>query len=76
MTKDHVVTFRMDDDLLKQVDEITNKYRYYKRSHFIQAGLRIMVELEKRGLASQALGYYPTWDEIVTLDFKKRRKVK
>lgn len=76
MEKTRVVTFRIEEDVLKEVDQIAGRHGYCKRSHIIAAGLRIMVELEKRNLARQALNYHPKFDDIDTLDFKKHRKVR
>lgn len=76
MEKTKVVTFRIDEDMLNEVDRIASRNGWFKRSHVIAAGLRIMVELEKRNLAGQALKYHPRWDEIDTLDFKMHRKVR
>lgn len=75
MEKTRVVTFRIEEDVLNEVDQIASRHGYYKRSHVIAASLRIMVELEKRNLARQALRYHPKWDEIDTLEFKIRSKV-
>lgn len=75
MEKTRVVTFRIEEDVLKEVDQIVNHFGYYKRSHVITAGLRIMIELEKRNLAGWALRFHPEFDEIDILDFKMRRKV-
>ena len=76
MEKTRVITFRIDDDLLNEVDQIASHHKSYKRSNVIEAGLRIMVELEKRHLAGQAIAYHPDWDEIETLEFKMHRKVR
>lgn len=76
MEKTKVVTFRIEEDMLNEVDRIATSHGWYKRSHVIAAGLRIMAELEKRGLAGQALNYHPKWDEIDTLEFKMHRKVR
>lgn len=76
MQKDHVITFRIDDDQLKAIDDIVMRHHYYKRSSVMAQALRIMVELEKRGLAGQALSFHPKWDEIDTLDFKMHRRVR
>ena len=76
MEKTRVVTFRIEEDVLKEVDRIASRHGWFKRSHVIAAGLRIMVELEKRNLAGQALSYHPNFDEIDTLDFKMHRKVR
>lgn len=76
MEKTKVVTFRIEEDMLNEVDQIGNRHGWYKRSSVIKAGLRIMTELEKRGLAGQALNYHPKRDEIDTLEFKMHRKVR
>lgn len=76
MTKDSVITFRIEDDILEQIDALVRKHRYYKRSRFIQAGLLLMIELDKKGMADRALSYYPDYDEVVDINFERRRKVK
>lgn len=76
MEKTRVVTFRIEEDVLNEVDRIASRHGWYKRSHVISASLRFMVELEKRNLAGQALSYRPKVDEIDTLDFKMHRKVR
>lgn len=75
MTKDHVVTFRMDDDQLKMVDDIVRKHRYYKRSTVMAQALRLMVAMEQAGLADRVLSYFPRWDDIVDIKFEIKRKV-
>lgn len=76
MEKTRVVTFRIEEDVLKEVDRIASRHDWFKRSHVIAAGLRIMVELEKRNLAGRALRFHPKFDEIDILDFKMHRKVR
>lgn len=76
MEKTRVVTFRIEEDMLKEVDRIASRSGWCKRSRVIAAGLRIMVELEKRNLAGQALSYHPKFDEIDTMDFKMHRKIR
>lgn len=75
MTKDHVVTFRMDDDQLKMVDDIVRNHRYYKRSSVMAQALRLMVAMEQAGLAGRVLTYHPRWDDIVDIKFEIKRKV-
>lgn len=76
MTKDSVITFRIEDNVLEQIDALVRKHRYYKRSRFIQAGLLLMIELDKKGKATEALSYYPEYDEVVDIKFERRRKVR
>lgn len=76
MAKSTVITFRCEDNFIGQIDALVKKHPYYKRSQFIQAGLQLMVELDKKGLAGKALSYYPDYDEVVDINFERRRKVK
>lgn len=76
MEKTKIVTFRIDEDMLNEVDRIASRHGWFKRSHVIAAGLRLMTELEKRNMAGQALSYHPNWDEIDRLEFKMHRKVR
>ena len=75
MAKSSVITFRCEDDILEQIDALVKKHYYYKRSSFIMAGLQLMIELDKKGLAGKALSYYPDYDEVVDINFEIRRKV-
>lgn len=74
MEKTQVVTFRIEESVLADVDRIAKEVGWYKRSHVIAAGLRLMVEMHKRRLASRVLHYHPKFDDIVSLDFEIKRK--
>lgn len=74
MEKSKVVTFRIEESVLEAVDAIAKKQGWYKRSHIIAAGIRLMVELDKRGMAGRALHYYPKLDDVTKLEFEVRRK--
>ena len=74
MEKNQVVTFRIEESVLEQVDQIAKRQTWYKRSHVIAAGLRLMVELDKRNLAGRAMSYHPRFDDIVSLEFEIKRK--
>lgn len=74
MEKTKVVTFRIEESVLEQVDQIAKRQTWYKRSHVIAAGLRLMAELDKRHLAGRALSYHPRFDDIVNLEFEIKRK--
>ena len=74
MEKTKVVTFRIEESVLAQVDAIAKKQGRYKRSHIIAAGINLMVELDKRGMAGRALHFFPKLDEVTKLDFEVRRK--
>lgn len=62
--------------MIKRLKALVKKHRYFKRSRFIQAGLLLMIELDKKGKAREALSYYPDYDEVVDINFERRRKVK
>ena len=74
MEKTKVVTFRIEESVLDDVDRIANKVEWYKRSHVIAAGLRLMVELDKKNLARRALSFSPRFDDVVNLEFEIKRK--
>lgn len=76
MANSSVITFRCEDDFLEQIDALVKKHHYYKRSQFILAGLQLMIELDKKGMAGQALSYYPGYDEVIDINFEIKRKVK
>lgn len=74
MEKTQVVTFRIEESVLADVDRIAKEVGWYKRSNVIAAGLRLMVEMHKRHLTSRVLHYHPKYDDIVTLEFEIKRK--
>lgn len=74
MEKTKVVTFRIEESVLEDVDRICHKVGWYKRSHIIAAGLRLMVELDKKDLVRRALSFSPRYDDIVNLEFEIKRK--
>lgn len=75
MDKTKVVTFRIEESKLEKVDEIVRRYRYYKRSSMIEAGLKMVIALDEAGILSRALSYHPKFDDITKLEFEIRRKV-
>lgn len=76
MDKTKVVTFRISEDALKGIDQIAQKNKYYRRSNVISAGINLMLELEKRGLAERALHFFPCLDEVTKLELEIRRKIR
>lgn len=76
MEKTKVVTFRIEEDALKAIDQVAKNHRYYRRSNVIMASINLMLELEKKGLAGRALSFYPKLDEVTKLEFEVRCKFK
>ena len=76
MDKTKVVTFRIEEDALEAIDKMAKNHTYYRRSNVIMAGINLMLELEKKGLAGKALHFYPKLDEVTKLEFEIKRKIK
>lgn len=76
MQKSNVITFRIDDDQMKAIDDIVVRHRYYKRSTVMAQALRLMVAMEQANLGGRVLSYHPKFDDIVNIAFEIRRKVR
>lgn len=76
MDKTKVVTFRIEEDALKAIDQVAKNHTYYRRSNVIMASINLMLELEKKGLAGRALSFHPKLDEVTKLEFEIRRKIR
>lgn len=76
MQKSNVITFRIDDDQMKAIDDIVARHRYYKRSTVMAQALRLMVAMEQANLGGSVLSYHPKFDDIVNIAFEIRRKVR
>lgn len=76
MQKSNVITFRIDDDQMKAIDDIVARHRYYKRSTVMAQALRLMVAMEQANLGGRVLSYHPRFDDIVDIAFEIRRKVR
>lgn len=77
MGKTKLVSVRIDEELLKNIDLIVGGDRFYNRSAYIQAGLKLMVELNKRKMSHLAFKFYPEYgDKVDEITFKYHREVK
>lgn len=77
MRKSKLVSVRIDEELLSEIDAIVNGNKWYNRSSHIQAGLKLMVELSKRGLGRDAMRFCPEFGDVVDeLSFKYHREHK
>lgn len=69
-----LVSVRIDEELLKKIDQMAEGSIYYKRSTYIQAGLKLMVELNERGLVREAIRFCPEFGDVVDeISFKYHR---
>lgn len=77
MKESKLVSVRIDGELLESIDLIVGGNRYYNRSSYIQAGLQLMVELNKRGLDRDAIHFCPRVGDVVDeISFKYHRERK
>lgn len=77
MGKSKLVSVRIDEDLLESIDLIVGGHRAYNRSCYIQAGLKLMVELNKRGLDRKVLYFNHKFGDVVDeISFKYHREHK
>lgn len=65
MRKSKLVSVRIDEELLNKIDQIVDGSVYYNRSTYIQAGLKLMVEMSKHGFARDAIRFCPEFGDIV-----------
>lgn len=74
MNKSKLVSVRIDEELLKKIDQMAEGGFYFKRSRYIQAGLKLMVELNERGLGRDAIRFCPEFGDVVDeISFKYHR---
>lgn len=75
MAKSKLVSVRIDEDLLAQIDAIAQRERYYTRSAIIEAGLKMIALGYGRQDVQAPWRMWPEWDEVTEFTFKYRRKV-
>lgn len=75
MAKSKLVSVRIDEELLAQIDAIVRKEGYYSRSGMIEAGLQMIVAGAKNHQVQKPWMFHPGWDDITEFVFKYRRKV-
>lgn len=74
MRKSKLVSVRIDEELLSEIDAIVDGDRWFNRSAYIQAGLKLMVELNKRGIDRSAVRFCPEFGDVVEeISFKYHR---
>lgn len=77
MGKTKLISVRIDEDLLNAIDSIQGGHKSYSRSLFIHAGLKIIIEMCKRGDGRKALYFWPEYGDVVDeISFKYHREHK
>lgn len=72
MSKTTLISFRIDDEDLKVIDEECNKYKgttwssyKAKRSYYINSALNLYAELLRRGLTGKVDKFYPRFGDVI-----------
>lgn len=72
MSKTTLISFRIDDEDLKAIDEECRKHKdssWYsyktKRSYYINAALNLYAELLRRGLTGKVDKFYPRFGDVI-----------
>lgn len=76
MEKTKLVSVRINEDLLAQIDAIVKQEMYISRSNLIEAGLNLIAQGYKRKDVQKPWHFLPKWDEITEFTFKFHRQVK
>lgn len=72
MSKTTLISFRIDDEDLKAIDEECSKHKgevwsgyKAKRSYHINAALNLYAELLRRGLTGKVEKFYPRFGDVI-----------
>lgn len=76
MNRAQLVSVRLDPDDVELIDEWAASLSWRNRSDIINAGVRLMAELIRRGKADSVLRFYPKWDVIDEFTFKYHRETR
>lgn len=76
MAESKVISIRLTEEMLAEVDRLAAKQRYYTRTSIIEAGIKMMIAAEGHGDVQNPISFSPRWDEVTEFRFRYRRKVK
>lgn len=76
MAESKVVSIRLTEEMLAEVDRLAAKQRWYTRTSIIEAGIKMMIVAQDHGGVQNPINFSPRWDEVTEFSFKFRRKVK
>lgn len=75
MESTKLISVRVPVDVLEAIDKVSKPNTYYKRSDYINAALKLIVEVEKRGLFPKVLRFLPKFGDVIDeLSFKYHRE--
>lgn len=70
MEKSILVSVRVPENMVKELDRIALEKRFYKRSTLIHLAIRFMLLCEKHGLLSKILSYNSHYVKVDKLEFE------
>lgn len=70
MDKSILVSVRVPESMVKELDRIALEKRFYKRSTLIHKAIRFMLLCEKHGLLSKILTYNSYYVKVDKLEFE------
>lgn len=74
MESTKLISVRVPVGVLVAIDEACDNLSWRKRSDYINAALRLIVEVEKKGLSLDVLRFRPEFGDVVDeLSFKYHR---
>lgn len=76
MAESKVISIRLTEEMLAEVDRLAARERWYTRTSIIEAGIKMMIEAQHHKDVQNPLSFSPRWDEVTEFSFKYRRKVK
>lgn len=76
MAESKVISIRLTEEMLAEVDRLAAKQRWYTRTSIIEAGIKMMIAAQDCGDVQNPISFSPRWDEVTEFTFRYRRKVK
>lgn len=70
MEKTILVSVRVPESMVNELDRIAAEKHYYKRSTLIHLAIRFLLLCEKHGLLSKILSYNPYYLKVDKLEFE------
>lgn len=76
MEKSKLVSVRLNPEDLRVIDGWSQENFYRTRTDIINACVRLMAQLIKRGQAEKIMEFWPKYDVIDTFDFEYHREAR
>lgn len=73
MAKKQLVSVRLDEEDLAQIDKWAKDSVYYKRSDVVDAGVRLAAWCIRHGHILKLMKFWPKWDTVINFQFDYHR---